>query len=1102
MILMLFVVAAWVESRGAQLRKFPRQRHLAYTLALGVYCSSWTFYGAVGSAARDGWSYLPIYLGPILLLLFAPRFLTRLSNAVAEEQATTVSDFIAARFGHDIVVARLVTIIALLGTVPYIALQFRSIGNALSAVSGQTVSVSVMATAAVLLALFSILFGARRFELAGRSEGLLFAIGLESLVKILALLVVGAVSIALLAPSSEASFEAGLSALQSNFSPAKLSLDIGVIGLISVMAIIVLPRQFYMGLAEAHSPEDLPRARLGLAAYLGVMAVVVVPITMAGAAILGNASPADLYVLQLPTEAGLQWAVVLALLGGISAAASMVIVDSTALATMVSNDLFFPSVFRRGAADEDGSIGRRMLGIRRLSIIGIILAALAWAMAVSPQDSLASIGLVAFAAMAQFTPHLILATSGGNRDPVAARASLTTGLLLWLYTLGLPPVLPEQWLEALATGPFDPLQLFGIGNASPLVHGVLWSLGGNLVAFALVAARKVEVNPLPRLLSADRKVTDLNDLLQLTASFVGIDRARAEFQTAAPGVPVDRRSANRARQLIAGVVGTSSARSLVASALAGGQMSVQDVTRLLDQRGQSLRFSRQLLAATFENIDAGISVVDSELNLVAWNQRYEELFDYPPGLVRVGVPVADLIRHNALRGDFGEGDTEYHVAKRLDHLRRRLEHSFERLRNDGRVIKTVGGPMPGGGYVMSFTDITSEARIREELRHTLDSLEQRVSERTRELSAANRQLDRATKDKTRFLAAASHDLLQPLHAARLFSAALERDVTDTARPLVQKVDNAIVAAEDLLRALLDISKIDAGGVHPNPEPLQLNRFLTDMAEGFRPMIEGKGLRLLIGPIKGHLRTDAGLLRSVMQNFLSNATRYTQKGGIVIGVRRRGEDLRIDVIDSGVGIAADKIEAIFSEFTRLGEVEVEGNGLGLALCDRIVRLLGGRIEVRSVPGCGSRFSLTLPAWVGAEESVEPPPMVATALPGNALHILVVDNDQRIVEASIALLTRMGHQAMGAATIADALALADKADALLADYQLDHGEDGLTLIEQIRQSRPELPAALITAEAIGPIAGRAESLSVQILAKPVSADAIATFLAKVSMTQIET
>ena len=219
---------------------------MAYTLALGVYCSSWTFYGAVGSAARDGWSYLPIYLGPILLLLFAPRFLTRLSNAVAEEQATTVSDFIAARFGHDIVVARLVTIIALLGTVPYIALQFRSIGNALSAVSGQTVSVSVMATAAVLLALFSILFGARRFELAGRSEGLLFAIGLESLVKILALLVVGAVSIALLASSSEASFDAGLSALQSNFSPAKLSLDIGVIGLISVMAIIVLPRQFYM----------------------------------------------------------------------------------------------------------------------------------------------------------------------------------------------------------------------------------------------------------------------------------------------------------------------------------------------------------------------------------------------------------------------------------------------------------------------------------------------------------------------------------------------------------------------------------------------------------------------------------------------------------------------------------------------------------------------------------------------------------------------------------------------------------------------------------------------------------------------------------------
>ena len=182
-ILLLFAVAALVERRAGEAERRPWLRQLAYTLALGVYCSSWTFYGAVGSIVRDGWYYLPIYLAPICLLLFAPRFLKRLAQAVAEEQATTVSDFIAARFGHDNGVARLVTLIALVGTIPYVALQFRSIGGALSLASGKPMADAAMIGAAVLLALFAILFGARRYELAGRSEGLVYAIGLESVIK-------------------------------------------------------------------------------------------------------------------------------------------------------------------------------------------------------------------------------------------------------------------------------------------------------------------------------------------------------------------------------------------------------------------------------------------------------------------------------------------------------------------------------------------------------------------------------------------------------------------------------------------------------------------------------------------------------------------------------------------------------------------------------------------------------------------------------------------------------------------------------------------------------------------------------------------------------
>lgn len=1102
MIVALFVVAALVESREGSLARFRRLRHGAYVLALGVYCSSWTFYGAVGTAARDGWSYLPIYLAPILLLLLAPRFLRALGQAVAEEQATTISDFIAARFRHDVIVARLVTVTALLGSVPYIALQLRSIGAAMAFVTDRPIAVSAMLVAAAVLALFAILFGTRRYELAARSEGLLYAIGLESLIKIVALVAVGLVAGLMLMDADPAALSRGAGQMASLFSPNNLTIEFAVIALVSAMAIIVLPRQFFMGLVQAQEPADLGRARLGLAAYLAVMALVILPIALAGSALLGAQVPADRYVLAVPAAGEYGWIVAAALIGGISAAASMVIVDATALAAMVSNDLIFPTVARSGGAGaEAGAFGRLMVRVRRASILGIVALALAWALLLPERQSLASIGLVAFAAMAQFTPHFIMAVQRGDRDPIAARASIATGLALWLYTLALPPVLPDGWREWLAATPLDPLRLLGIGNAAPLVHGVAWSLGANLAVFSLLSARGMGGVARPRLFRAARPVSDMAGLAQLVASFIGEERAAREFPEVPRGQPVDRRAAARARTLIAGVVGASSARALVASVLADGQMSLADVTRLLDEGGQSLRFSRQLLAATFENIDAGISVVDAEMNLVAWNSRYEDLFDYPPGMVRVGAPIAELIRHNARVGHFGPGEVEGHVEKRLDHLRRGLVHSFERRRPDGRVIKTVGGPMPGGGYVMSFTDITEEARVRAELQRTLEELESRVAERTHELSDANRRLAEADRDKTRFLAAASHDLLQPLHAARLFTAALGRDAGPAQAPLVGRVESAIVAAEDLLRALLDISKLDAGGVTPSPEVLELAPFLRELAESFRPMADAAGLRLTLGPLPGAVHTDPGLLRSIVQNFLSNALRYTPRGGVLLGVRRRGGRLRIDVVDSGVGIEADRIETVFGEFTRLGTVEAEGLGLGLALAERIARLLGGAIVVRSTPGRGSRFSLYLPAWDGSLPAAAAKAAHAEAATGRRLDLLVVDDDPRIVEATLALLAGLGHRATGAATMAQALPHSRRVDAVLADYRLADGEDGLSLIAAMRAETPGLPAVLITAEAGPDLRARAGAAGVSVIAKPAAPEAIEAFLASVSVPEVQ-
>jgi len=831
------------------------------------------------------------------------------------------------------------------------------------------------------------------------------------------------------------------------------------------------------------------------------MAAMTLPIALAGLVALPASVPPDVFVLRLPEEAGQHWAVVAALLGGISSAAAMVIVDSTALATMVSNDLIFPAVLRGRAQDEaGGGIGWRMLLVRRIAIVAIIALSLAWALLVSPRSSLASIGLVAFAAMAQFTPHLLMGVFGKGHDPVAGRASLIAGFALWLWTLALPPILPARWLTALADTPLDPARLFGIGHPTPLVHGVLWSLSANLLVLFAAKASLEPRKRLPRLVRAARPVRTQGELAQLVARFVGNERATEIFPAVSQGQAVDRAAARSARDMIAGVVGASSARTLVASALAGGQIGLDDVTRLLDEGGQSLRFSRQLLAATFQNLPSGISVIDGDLKLVAWNSRYIDLFAYPPSMVQAGMPVAELIRHNLAARGGAAAAVEAGVKLRLGRLRARQPYTSERARADGRVIKSVGGPMPGGGYLTSFTDVSEEAATRAELRATLEQLETRVSERTQALSDANRRLAESTREKTRFLAAASHDLLQPLHAARLFASALDRQVDGPAHALVGRVDRSIVAAENLLRALLDISKLDAGGITPNPEVVQLAPLLRDIAEGMRPLAEEKGLRLIVGSLSGAVETDPGLLRSVLQNLVANAVRYTNEGGILIGVRRRGAQLRIDVIDTGVGIPPDQTGAIFAEFTRLGQVEAEGLGLGLAIVERIARLLGLTIDVVSRVGHGSRFSVTIAGTASADEEVAPLRFAVTQH-GPKMTVLVVDNDPAIIDASRALLEALGHRVRDASSGSQALLQVDGADVALVDYNLGPDEDGLMIVDAIRASHPRMPIAMITADASPELRQQARGRDIAFFTKPLDPAALEAFLAAASVSQVQ-
>lgn len=555
---------------------------------------------------QTGWDYVPIYLGPILVFAIGGGFLKSLILEVKADGANSISEFISGRFGASRVVAALVTLLALLGSVPYLALQLRSLASSFIALSGAGDRTMIMGIAAIMLALWAMIYGTRRYEAAGRNDAVVFAVGFESIFKIIALMVVGFLALGLLIKSPAVIEASPLHALKGQFAFKEIGLDFFILTILSMVAIIALPRQFYMGVIEARSERDIEKARLPFIVYMLITLMVVIPIGAAGVSFLRPEVRPDSYVLILPLSQGQSFIAHLVFLGGFAAATGMVLVETIALSTMVSNDLVAPNLLRLKAMKGDYS--QAFLIIRRVSIGLIMAAALLWALTLKDSQALASIGIVAFAAIAQFAPHLLLSVYRKRNDPLAAKVSLFIGLCLWFYTLALPQILPNKWFEVLQSTPFNPHGLFGFDHLSPISHGLMVSLGANLAALWFLFARSEKgagFHPLFLPSPEGGLISHAKDLKLMVARFVGFEAADKAFVHLLDHQPIDGQSARRAESLIATVVGRPSARALISSALFGAKLSPFEVSRLLDETGQSLKFSKNLLAATLEHIDPG-----------------------------------------------------------------------------------------------------------------------------------------------------------------------------------------------------------------------------------------------------------------------------------------------------------------------------------------------------------------------------------------------------------------------------------------------------------------------------------------------------------------
>ena len=1131
---------AWVGDRRPLYPRQPRLRPIVYSLALAVYCSSWTFYGAVGTAAREGQGYLPIYLGPVLLFVFGFGLLRRLVEVAQQRNITSIADFIGARFGKSHGLAALVAAIAVVAVLPYIALQLKAVAMSFAVLGGSTpglrgaVAADPALWCAVLLAAFAILFGTRSIDASEHHHGLMLAVALESLIKLIAFV---ALAVFAVRQGPELQLAARLPLMHPGHG---VTAGFFAQTLLAFLAMFCLPRQFQVGVVECEEPRDLHRARWLFPLYMLAISLAVLPIVAVGMHLpsVRDGLP-DAWVLNLPLALGNRGMAMLAFVGGFSAATGMVIVAAVALSTMISNDLVMPALLRvrRLRLEHRSDLSRLVLRVRRVAIVALVALAYGYYRVAADTENLAATGLLAFAAVAQLAPAIVVALywRGASRKGVAL--GLLAGMAVWAYTLLLPAMLHiGSWQQdgPLGLAWLRPQSLFQLGGGDPLLHGTLWSLLVNVgcVVFVSLRWRPSLEERLHAALFVDPyaarrdgagdwrgrvAVADLRTIATRIVGRRGSERAFADYerQRGRPlqaGESADRALIQYTERLLAGAVGTASARRILMGALSGSGLDIAEAMALMDEASQELRFNRELLSSTLENVSQGISVVDAELRLVAWNRRYMELFGYPEGMVHVGVPVAELIRWNAGHGECGPGEAAAHVAKRLGHLRAGTPHVFQRVRADGSTIEMRGRALPGGGYVTTYTDVSAYKRVEQALIEANETLEQRVDQRTAELSEAlaataqaQRTAEAANASKTRFLAAASHDLLQPLNAARLFTSALRQQpgLDGESGRLAERIDTAFKAAEELLDALLEASRLDAGKYRAEIGVVAVADIVEALRHQFAMQANARSIRLRFAGTRAWVRSDPQLLRRILQNFLANALRYTRSGSVLLGVRRDGDDAwRIEVRDSGPGISAEQQRAIFDEFHRGAQGSPwgeKGLGLGLAICERMARLLGHRLGLVSQPGRGSVFSISVARAAPQVPSARATPAAAPAAIGLAdgLHVLCIDNDAAILDGMATLLGQWGVGVDLAGGIDDAVAAASRRrpDLVLADYHLDGSENGLDALARVRAvCTVPPPGALLTADHGADLLAQARSAGYVVLHKPIRPAALRALIAQ--------
>jgi len=896
----LFGVAYWADKR-ADLGRSVIASPWIYSLSLAVYATAWTFYGSVGRAASTGVGFLPIYIGPTLVSLLGWTLLRKIIRISKVHRITSLADFIASRYGKSAGLAVLVTLIAVIGILPYISLQLKAIATGLEILHGhQRVGRAIWESfalfndeafyIAMILAAFTIIFGTRHLDASERHEGMVAAIAFESLIKLVAFLAVGAFVTWGLYDGLVDIFE------RARAVPDLTRLFVigegGAVGIgptwaslisssfVAMLAILFLPRQFQVAVVENVDERHLKTAIWLFPLYLLVINLFVPAITFGGLLRFAGAGvDPDTFVLNLPLATGHTALALFVFIGGMSASTGMVIVETIALSTMVCNDLVMPLLLRWKALrlHERTDLSGLLLSIRRGAIVVLLLLGYLYFRLAGEAYALVSIGLFSFAAVAQFGPAMIGGIYWKEGTRAGALAGLAAGFALWLYTLLLPGFIRSGWLPSglMDAGPFGlawlrPTQLFGLTGMDEITHGVLWSMIANIGAYVAVslATQQSTVERSQATLFVDvfkhsdagtgalfwRGGVSVHELRGLLSRFLGAEKAddvldsyaRQRHLKTAFEVEADANLVQFAETQLAGAIGGASAHAMVASVVKEAPLTMDEVMSILEEASQIMKYSREL------------------------EQKSREL----------EVAYADLRAANE-------------QLKQLDKLKDEfVSHVSHELRTPLTSIR-------------AFSEILHD-------NPDLDALQ-----RTRYLSIVIAESERLTR--------------------------LINDILDLAKIEAR-------GREWNLRELDPREVVE----HAVSTTRQL------FAER-RATLETR----LPASVPSVLADRDRLVQVLLNLLSNAAKYGREHGGrIEVSLHAQPDQVRVDVKDDGPGIAPADQERIFQKFRQAGDTTSErpsGTGLGLAISREIIQRFGGRLWVESTPGEGATFSFTVPTY---------------------------------------------------------------------------------------------------------------------------------------------